>query len=235
MPETWRRVTMRLARSFAKNAPTAFVRYWTRRSAVYGKPRLAALDSGILMSKLDTRTIRTERRLRASLGSLIQEKDYESIVVKEILARAEVARSTFYTHFDDKEALLLSCVEQVLADVRAQTPGAGDPIDRLLSFSFPLLRHIQARRGRAPTDPVASSQQPVHRRLKRVLASLLEADLRRLRDNPNAPALPPELLAGFLVTVFLQVTAWWMQRMPTLKPEEVYAIYRRLAEPSLRG
>lgn len=187
------------------------------------------------MGKLDIRALRTERRLHASLASLIHEKDYESIVVKEILARAEVARSTFYTHFEDKEALLLSCIEKMLADARAQAPGATDPIERLLSFSLPLLRHIQASRGPAPTDPAASSQQPVHQRLEGVLATLLAADLQRLQGSPSAPALAPELLARLLVTVFFEVTAWWVRRTPTLKPEAVHAIYRGLVGPSLRG
>lgn len=186
------------------------------------------------MGKLDTRTRRTEYRLHASLASLIHEKDYESIVVKEILARAEVARSTFYAHFDDKEALLLSCIEELLVDARAQASGTTDLIDRLLGFSLPLLRHIQASRGRTPA-PKASFQQPVHQRLERVLATLLEADVRRVHDKPCISALAPELLAGYLVTVFFEVTTWWVQRMPTLEPEQVHAIYRRLAEPSLRG
>lgn len=187
------------------------------------------------MGKSDTRTHRTERRLHASLASLIHEKDYESIVVKEILARAEVARSTFYTHFDDKEGLLLSCIEGMLDDARAEARGVTDHVDRLLSFSLPLLRHIQANRGRVPTDLDMSSQQPVHRRLKQVLVTLLEADLRRLRGKPGAPALAPELLARILVTAFFEVTAWWGQSMPKLEPEAVHATYCRLVEASLRG
>lgn len=201
---------------------------------VYGYPRLALLNSRRPVVKSDTRTHRTERRLHASLASLIHEKDYESIVVKDILARAEVARSTFYTHFDDKEALLLSCIERTLADARAQAPSITAPADRLLSFSLPLLRHIQANRGRASTGLGASSQQPVHQRLKQMLVTLLETDLRRLRGKPGAPALTPELLARILVTVFFEITAWWVQAMPKLEPEAVHATYCRLVEASLR-
>ena len=41
-------------------------------------------------------------------------QSYEHIVVKENLARANVARSTFYTHFRDKDALLNSSIRDVL-------------------------------------------------------------------------------------------------------------------------
>jgi len=39
------------------------------------------------------------------LIDLAHEKPYDSIAVKEILDRANVGRSTFYTHFQDKHEL----------------------------------------------------------------------------------------------------------------------------------
>ena len=51
----------------------------------------------------DRRVRRTRGRLRAALGSLLHERPYEDIAVKQILARADVGRSTFYAHFDDKD------------------------------------------------------------------------------------------------------------------------------------
>ena len=56
----------------------------------------------------DRRIERTKRLLHGALGSLIHQKSYDDIVVKEILARANVGRSTFYTHFRDKDELLES-------------------------------------------------------------------------------------------------------------------------------
>src|SRR5687768_12283016 len=47
----------------------------------------------------DRRVQKTERLLREALGSLIHEKNYDSIVVREILERANVGRSALYAHF----------------------------------------------------------------------------------------------------------------------------------------
>jgi AcrR family transcriptional regulator len=55
----------------------------------------------------DRRVQRTRRLLHKAL-SLILEKKYESITVQELLDRADVGRSTFYMHFQDKDELLLS-------------------------------------------------------------------------------------------------------------------------------
>ena len=54
----------------------------------------------------DRRVQKTQDLLHGALASLIHEKSYDAIVVKEILARANVGRSTFYTHFRDKDELL---------------------------------------------------------------------------------------------------------------------------------
>jgi len=41
--------------------------------------------------------------LARALVSLIREKPYDEMVVKEILDRANVGRSTFYTHYRNKD------------------------------------------------------------------------------------------------------------------------------------
>jgi AcrR family transcriptional regulator len=67
--------------------------------------------------------------LRAALVCLIAEKPYDSIVVKEILDRANVGSSTFYIHFRDKDDLLVSGIQEMLARFR-QCPGRLPEKDR---------------------------------------------------------------------------------------------------------
>src|SRR5215208_5573677 len=99
----------------------------------------------------DRRVQRTQSLLRGALASLIHEKAYDAIVVKEILARANVGRSTFYAHYRDKDQLLESGISDLLrVDVAAPPAHAANPIDGVLRFSLPFLRHIEhARRGSA--------------------------------------------------------------------------------------
>ena len=55
---------------------------------------------------LDRRVQRTRRALHQALADLILEKRYDKITIQDIIDRANVGRSTFYTHFLDKEDLL---------------------------------------------------------------------------------------------------------------------------------
>ncbi len=57
-------------------------------------------------AKTDPRVKRTRGLLQQALIDLAHEKSLESITVQDIAARAEVNRTTFYAHFEDKYALM---------------------------------------------------------------------------------------------------------------------------------
>jgi len=84
----------------------------------------------------DRRIQRTERLLHAALGALMHEKPYDAIAVKEILGRADVGRSTFYSHFRDKDELLVSGIRALLesgrtrrhCDATKQAGGGAKPV-----------------------------------------------------------------------------------------------------------
>jgi AcrR family transcriptional regulator len=80
----------------------------------------------VAQQKTDRRVARTQKLLRDALHSLIHERDYDSIVVKEILDRANVGRSAFYTHFRDKDELLVSAFHDILGVVPSARPQPSD-------------------------------------------------------------------------------------------------------------
>src|SRR6266567_8460358 len=89
----------------------------------------------------DRQVQKTHNLLRGALVSLIAEKPYDSIVVKEILDRANVGRSTFYTHFRDKDDLLVTGIHDMLGPVPSPTRTGARGLDRILWFSLPVFDH----------------------------------------------------------------------------------------------
>jgi len=57
--------------------------------------------------KEDRRTVRTKKYLADALKQLVLEKNYDDITIQEIIDLANVGRSTFYTHYESKEQLLV--------------------------------------------------------------------------------------------------------------------------------
>jgi len=56
---------------------------------------------------MDRRIQKTKKQLSQALIQLILEKGYENVTVQDILDKAEVGRSTFYAHYENKELLLV--------------------------------------------------------------------------------------------------------------------------------
>jgi AcrR family transcriptional regulator len=54
----------------------------------------------------DPRFKRTRKLILQAFGDLLTEKNFESISVQDVAAKAEINRATFYKHFVDKYALL---------------------------------------------------------------------------------------------------------------------------------
>ena len=74
--------------------------------------------------KIDLRIVKTNINIRNTFIQLLNEKDFDSITIQNILDRALINRSTFYKHYSDKydlaEAIAKDFLEKFksLSDVR---------------------------------------------------------------------------------------------------------------------
>lgn len=65
------------------------------------------------MTKSESKYFHTAERMDEALLSLLLEKDFEYITVKDICARAAVNRSTFYLHYENTTDLLAEAVAMI--------------------------------------------------------------------------------------------------------------------------
>jgi len=66
--------------------------------------------------KTDPRVRRTRKWLQNALVSLMQEKPFEKIQIKEITTRADLSRPTFYMHYQSKLDLLTDYFDTIFID-----------------------------------------------------------------------------------------------------------------------
>lgn len=185
----------------------------------------------------DRRIQKTLTLLREALISLIAEKPYDSIVVKEILDRANVGRSTFYTHFRDKDALLISGIYDMLGPVPslARSPGKGP--DRILWFSLPVFEH-HYRHAHAWGDRIGARGRAIlHEHLRRVLTEIIAEviDTRSRSARKSVGQFPRDLVAAYVASTFVLVLNWWLDKKMRLPPKEINEIFRVLTLPTLAG
>jgi AcrR family transcriptional regulator len=185
----------------------------------------------------DRRVQKTEALLRDALGALIREKPYNDIVVKEILDRANVGRSTFYTHFRDKDELLLSGIQEMLGSARP--PGGGrapaKPYDNILWFSLPILEHIEQHRQAGEAVVAPPGRRVMHEYLQQAVTELIEEEVRALLRHTRRPPGPasPELLVQWIASTFVLVLNWWVDVDFPVPAREVDVLFHRLIDPSL--
>jgi AcrR family transcriptional regulator len=168
--------------------------------------------------KIDTRTERTQKKLRDALLSLLHERGWDATNVRDVCARAGVGRSTFYTHFADKEELLASGFKDLKRTLRAQS---GDR--RPLAFARALFAHAEENQKLLRRFIAKPSSQGHQRSFRALVAELVGEDLARL-DLPQRDAAVCAL-AGALSDLVL-----WQLRVPGSKGAELTETFRRLGE-----
>jgi len=62
----------------------------------------------------DRRVRKTRKLIQDALFSLMQEYPYHKLRISQITERADISRSTFYLHYQTKEDLLLSIVDEII-------------------------------------------------------------------------------------------------------------------------
>ena len=180
----------------------------------------------------DARVRRTYRALHEALGSLIQQRPYERILVKEILAHAQVARSTFYAHFHDKDELLIQSMDEIMCGADKAAQGHPRRDERILAFSLALYEHIAAHR-RGCRSAHVKDQKVLHRRVEDLLATRIAALLRREVAVGWQPTAPLEVLAPHIAASFMRALDGWTMQQPALPASEADRVFRALVVPLL--
>lgn len=183
----------------------------------------------------DRRIERTQALLRDALTSLVHEKSYDTISVKEILDRANVGRSTFYTHFTDKDELLASSLQEMLHAVQSSTPSSAKRHERIVWFSLRIFEHIHRKQSVGGGPMGERARAILHEHLQKALAALIAEDVRMEFPKCGKEALSPDLLAQYVASTFILVLNWWMASRSRLSPQEADALFRTLVLPTLQA
>ena len=181
----------------------------------------------------DRRVQKTQNLLREALVSLVAEKPYDSIVVKEILDRANVGRSTFYMHFQDKDDLLVSGIYEMLGPVPAR-PSPRKGHERILWFSLPVFEH-HYRHAHAWGDRIGTRGRAIlHEHLRRVLAKGVATSMKRELRAVRKPSrqIPDDLVSSYVASTFVLVLNWWLDKGMPLAPKEINDVFRKLIGPT---
>jgi AcrR family transcriptional regulator len=182
------------------------------------------------MAEPDRRVRRTRRTLQEALVVLIIDRDYERITVQDVLDRADVGRSTFYAHFRDKDALFMSCFDDLRDDLRRELD-AMDPSTPPADPTRPVgVIFEHAHRNRQVYRAVFGRQggNIVTRHLHQLMFDLLRSHL-----EAAGTRLPVDIVAEYHASALLGVLVWWVRHDFPYGPAEMSRMCQELTAPGV--
>src|SRR5215203_1041081 len=161
--------------------------------------------------KTDARVRRTRDALGDALITLMQEKPFETITVQEVLDRAHVSRSTFYTHYSDKDDLLMSDAEEFFEAISMALSQHGDISHRV----FPVKEFFAHLSNVQPFFKALVKSGKYQENMELARGHFARGIERRLSELPRGQAIPANELPAIAFThagALLSLLTWWLDR-----------------------
>ena len=177
--------------------------------------------------KTDARVRRTRDALGDALIALMQEKAFETITVQEVLDRAHVSRSTFYTHYSDKDDLLMSDAEEFFEALSMALSEHGDKSDRV----FPAKEFFTHLADVQPFYKALVKSGKFQENMELARGHFARGIERRLSELPRAKSIPANERSAIAFThagALLSLLAWWLDHGMRETPEQMDDLFHRM-------
>ncbi len=190
-------------------------------------------------AKTDRRVQRTQALLQDALLALIEEKGYAAVTVQDILDRANLGRSTFYTHYRDKDDLLVSGFEHLKS--LFETSGPRPPLSRdrsPLPDNSPTLaffRHAGQQQRLYKAMVGKRGGEIMQKHLYQYFSDLMRSHLDQRFPDAGDVAVPREVLVHYFVSSFLALLTWWLDRDMPYRAEQMDAMFNTLTMPGINN
>jgi len=188
-------------------------------------------EFAVRQDKQDRRSQRTRQLVTAAMMELMVEKSYDAITVQDLLDRANIGRSTFYSHYFDKEDVMISLAEQMLGQLSQQfsqrDAGRGIiPSLELFQHALQYQQHFRAMlRGYAREVVWDAAQTSLSRAIEETLAVTFA--------TKHTPTVPLPVLSEYLAGAFLNLLKWWLEADMPYSPVQMDEMFQQLALPGV--
>ena len=187
----------------------------------------------------DRRVRRTFQLLRDAFTVLLLERGYEAIKVQDIIDKADVARSTFYTHFLNKEDLLLGELGIFSSALNHSEQGNfTEDEDEEGKFILPtraLFRHVQAQSRIYKAMVGGPGWDLVIKTFHNHLDCGIQKRIKQYIKDEKALSVPLPVLTDSLTGALITLIKWWLDHDMPYPPERMDEIFQQLSMPGVYG
>ena len=180
-----------------------------------------------LKKKTDARVRRTRDALGDALIALMHEKPFETITVQDVLDRAHVGRSTFYSHYSDKDDLLMSDADEFYERVAMGLSAKGEASERVFPVREFFSHIVEARQF----VNALSSSGKMQDNLELMRGHFARGIERRLAELPRGQSIPASerpAISFAHAGALLSLLTWWIDGGMRQSPAEMDQLFHRV-------
>lgn len=188
-------------------------------------------EGGCLTTKnksLDRRVQRTRDALRDALITLLEERGWDDINIQDLCELANVGRSTFYLHFQNKEELLVGGFDDLRAGLCAQSMQRKTETDAM-PFVRGLIEHVYEQRNLFKSIIGRRSGHVVQKRFREMVCRLVEEE-----GVPPHAGWKQKAGARYIAGALVELLAWWVDSGKGHTADEIEEFFYQLTLPSIR-
>jgi AcrR family transcriptional regulator len=177
--------------------------------------------------KTDARVRRTRDALGDALIELMQEKPFETITVQDVLDRAHVSRSTFYSHYSDKDDLLMSDADEFFEALAMALSARDDKSERV----FPVKEFFAHLADAQPFYKALVKSGKLQENMELARGQFARGIERRLSELPHGRSIPAHERSAIAFThagALLSLLSWWLDRGMREAPEQMDELFHRM-------
>lgn len=185
--------------------------------------------------KVDPRVKRTRRLLREALVSLMLEKDFASISIREITERAEVAYITFFRHFESLDQLLMEVLDEGLAELLGyiETLAKQSEASALETEGRLIFGYIEQKADLFRILFKSQSVTWVRKKVVQKIAAIFQKSCLPLARSSNQTVAA--ILSNHIATSLLALIEWWLDNNMKPAPAQMGKVYKSLIIDSTVG
>lgn len=185
--------------------------------------------------KIDPRVRRTRRLLRDALVSLILQKDFASISIRDVTERAEVAYITFFRHFESLDQLLMEVLDEGLAQLltHIETLAKQSETSALETEGRLIFEYIEQNADLFRILFKSQSVTRIRKKVVRNIAATFQKSCLPLARSGNLVATA--IMSNHIATSLLSLIEWWLDNKMTPPPAQMGKVYKSLIIDSTVG
>ena len=182
--------------------------------------------------KKDRRTRKTRQLLLDTLLALLKEKRYDEISVQDIIERADVARSTFYVHYVDKDDLLTGRHGIFAENLGEQLHAHAVERSTSAFSSRTWFYHIKAQGDILKLIAKDSAIELTMKTLRGIIHESVQNGMQAHSQNKDA-SVPLSLMVDYLTDTLMTLIKFWFRDGMKHTPEQMDEMFQQLVMPGV--